>query len=90
MSNVKDPYSNGLIISFPEGDFALERIPSQFVDSADDKQHIVKDEDTLTSIAQEYYRDGKYWYLIADKNNIDDIFTLITGQELIIPHINNI
>jgi len=90
MANVKDPYSNGLIITFKEGDEALERIPSQFVDNADDKLHIVRDEETLTSIAHQYYRNGKYWYIIADRNNILDIFTLFTGQELVIPHINNI
>jgi len=90
MAKVKDPYSNGLIITYKEGDEALERIPSQFVDNAEDKSHIVRDEDTLTSIAQQFYKDGKYWYMIADRNNILDIFTLITGQELVIPHINNI
>lgn len=89
MANVKDPYSNALIISFPEGDFALERIPSRFVDNLDDELHIVQDEETLTSIAQKFYKDGKYWYLIADKNNLLDIFTLYTGQQLIIPNLNN-
>lgn len=87
---IKDPYSNGLIISYPEGDFSLERIPPQFVDNQDDKLHIVKDEDTLNSIAQQYYKEGKYWYIIADKNNLLDIFTLYTGQQLIIPNLNTV
>jgi nucleoid-associated protein YgaU len=88
--NVKDPYSNGLIISYNEGDFSLERIPPQLVDNQDDQLHIVRDEETLNSIAQQYYKEGKYWYLIADKNNLLDIFTLYTGQQLIIPHLNSI
>lgn len=90
MAQVKDPYSNGLIITYNEGDVSLERIPPQFVDNAEDRSHIVRDEETLTSIAQQYYKDGKYWYFIADKNNLLDIFSLQTGQELIIPHLNNI
>lgn len=90
MDKAKDPYNNALIISYEEGDFSLERSQLALPDSSEDILHTVRDEEKLTDIAQNYYGDGKYWYVIADRNNILDIFTLETGTKLIITHRNNL
>lgn len=90
MKKVKDPYSKALIISYEEGDFSLERSQLVLPESSLDTIYTIKDEDKLTDIAQFHYGDGKWWYVIADKNDILDIFNLETGKEIIIPHKNNL
>ena len=75
---------------YDEGDYSLDRNPVIYTDSPDDVYHIVKEDDTLTSISHKYYGTGRYWYIIADKNNILDIFYLTLGSMLVIPNKNNL
>ena len=47
--------------------------------------YIVKEGDTLTTIAEEFYGDPTKFDLIVDANNLDESTGLRVGQELIIP-----
>lgn len=84
----RDLYADGTVIQYPEGDFSLQREKMQFVEGLEDRNHIVRDSDNLLTIATKYYGNSKYWYIIADRNelNIDSIFSLLLGSELVIPH----
>ena len=47
--------------------------------------HLVKDGDSLPSIAYRAYGDATRWRRIAEANDIDDPFDLVPGRRLILP-----
>jgi nucleoid-associated protein YgaU len=58
------------------------------LESADHtQQRIVREGDTLQSIAAEAYDDPRQWRAIAQANHLADPLTLTVGQRLIIPSI---
>ena len=80
-------YYNGYYINYKENERSLERLQIIHREDLDDKSHIIRDGDTLTSISDKYYGDSLMWYLIADVNQIDNPFILDVGISLIIPNI---
>ena len=54
------------------------------------KTRVVKEGDSLWSIAAKEYGDPVHWRLIADANNITNPRRLKTGQELVIPIRENV
>lgn len=54
------------------------------------KTHIISELDTLDSIALFYYNNPLYWWIIADVNDIQDVFNLKVGNSLQIPHLNQV
>ena len=81
---MSSPYDNAIGIKYPDGTIELER--KVFNGTSNSKVHIVKDGEDLLSIAFTYYKDKGLWYVIADFNNIQDIFEEIkVDQELLIP-----
>ena len=53
--------------------------------------HIVKQDDTLDSLALEYYNNPTYFWIIADFNRINDPYiTLKVGTRIKIPAFSNI
>lgn len=85
-----NPYSIGVIFSYDEGDFSLEREPINPPKSIGDQYHPVVDGDTLSTLAYKYYQDSKYWWVIADVNVLDWTFELEVGTILMIPDIYQI
>jgi hypothetical protein len=57
--------------------------PSQSADRA--KQRVMKEGDTLQSIAAQVYDDPRKWRPIAEANNIDNPLTIQAGKGLLIP-----
>jgi len=49
------------------------------------EQHIVKDGETLFSIANFHYQDTKRWVLLAEFNLLEDPLSLVPGSILKIP-----
>jgi nucleoid-associated protein YgaU len=49
------------------------------------KKHVVKDGETLWSIAETYYKSGYNWVDLKKANNLADANVLTSGQELTIP-----
>ena len=53
------------------------------------RAHVVRDGDTLQSIAFSAYRDATRWRAIAEANDIDDPLRLERGQALAIPRLES-
>ena len=51
------------------------------------RTHLVKDGDSLQSIAYSAYHDATHWRVIAEANGIDDPLALRRGQSLAIPRL---
>ena len=85
-------YQTGRIIVETDGAETLERIPVSIQPTEKDRWHFVRATDELDALAWRYYGEivddaSKYWWLIADANNIGnpaDISNL-TGFFLLIP-----
>lgn len=76
-------YDGGRIIQFKDGSLILEAILDFQVNLF--IEHLVKDEETLFSIARKYYKETDLWYRIAEANPEIDPVELITGTSLIVP-----
>lgn len=73
----------------------LERDLVVFVESSNNKYHIITEFDRLDLLAYKYYNNivedsSKYWWLIADVNQIRNPLdlSLLVGQRIIIPDLN--
>jgi len=76
------------VIRYQEGDTSLERIYPFFPPGKNRAIHVIRDGDDLLSIAYQYYRDEKLWYIIATDNGIINPFELTVGSILYIPYDN--
>lgn len=85
-----NPYSNGSIYLFVEGDFLLDRTPIEYEQSITDKYVVIKDGEDLSKISFDNYGNSKWWWVIYDVNQLDDPFVLNTGDLLVIPELNRI
>lgn len=87
MKTIDSPYTNAIVVLYNEGDYSLEKEIKVFPETVLDTTHIVREDDTLTSLANQYYGNGRYWHVIADKNDLlnINIFSLTVGSKLIIP-----
>ena len=47
--------------------------------------HVVTATDTISNIAYKYFGDWQMWPMIADRNAIADVRTLVPGTQLVIP-----
>lgn len=87
-------YSTGKIIVFNDGSKILVREKLKLEQFVSYQIHIVKQNDELTNLAHNYYKDkvedaSKYWWLIADVNDIFDPFRLdlYIGKKIAIPNV---
>lgn len=87
-------YTDGVIITYEEGDRSIQRSKIRYSGSSADKTHITIDGERLDTISHRYYGTSKLWWLIADMNDIqDDLinpFVIPEGYELFIPSLDNI
>lgn len=81
------PYRDGYTLVYEDGESTLEtHIPNTII-SPKDKIHIVKDGESIHSIAHQYYKDSGKWYIIASANHIFNPFReIVPGTKLIIPN----
>ena len=89
-----NPYSNGTQIVFTSGEGKLLRNKIDYAPKEGDDYYTVKIGDDMTGIAYQHYRDkvdrpSRYWYVIADANNIQNPLDLTSfvGLEIVIPDI---
>lgn len=61
-----------------------------FVNTNDSIYHIVRgsEDNRLDLIANKYYSNPQYWWMIAMANNIIDPFVLVPGTTIIVPNID--
>lgn len=90
-------YVNGRIIDLGSGESELVRDVIAYQANQDDEYYTVKQDDEITRIAYEKYKDfvpdaSKYWWAIADANNIENPMDLsdLVSQEILIPNIFSI
>ena len=82
-------YDQGYIVNFKEGDQAIYRMPLAYRSSVRDKYHVIKENETLHSIAHTYYGSSYKWFILADVNDtISDVFNLTVGSTIVIPTIS--
>lgn len=91
----KNLYTNGTIID--NGDDTQVLLRNKLRGNRDVSQrnriHIVKDGERLDQISYTYYGSNRYWWVIADYNDIEDILInpfvdIQAGQKLIVPDID--
>ncbi len=87
-------YVNGRIIQFSDGTSILIRDKIIYAGQENDLYYTVKDGDELTNLAWRFYKRfvldaSKYWWIIADVNNIYNPFELddLIGKDILIPNI---
>lgn len=86
-------YINGVIIGTPDGDL-LQRDSIIFQEDSNTQYHTVTQFDRLDLLAYKFYKDlvddsSKFWWVIADVNNIMNPLDLtdLIGKKIIIPDI---
>lgn len=91
-----NPYAKGRILIFANGDQRMVRDLVDYVPKESDDYYTVQNEDTLTRIAYDFYKakrmfPSKYWWVIADANNIRNPLDMSSyiGKEIVIPDIIN-
>lgn len=87
-------YSIGYVVEFDEVEKILVREPLGIKGDESDRYHTVTDFDRLDLLAWKYYQNyvedaSKYWWLIADANNIQNPLDLeeFIGKQILIPDI---
>jgi len=88
--NQDNPFVTGFVMTYNEGDSSLERLPIKHVPSINDKLHTVRRWDNLSDLSYDYYGSSKWWWVIADVNNIFDPFNLTSNVSIIIPDLAQI
>ena len=77
-------YNDGYIVVFPDREeLLLTNFPP--LNFSNFYPHTVRDNETLLSISNDFYQDSAKWYLIAEVNNLEDPFELVTGTILNLP-----
>lgn len=87
-------YVNGKVVRFDNGEELLLRDTEQLSDTLTDKYHLLKKGERLDQLAWKYYRHvakdaAKFWWIIADTNNIFNPMELqqYVGTDLVIPNL---
>ena len=89
-----NPYANGRVLVFSDGTKKLVRDFVEYVGGEGDDYHTVRLDDTITGIANKFYKEKvdkpeRFWFIIADANNIRNPLDLSTyvGEEILIPNV---
>lgn len=88
-------YSNGFIYVYPDDDELELLRPLLNIEAAEeDEWHTVTESDRLDKLAWKFYKNvvsdaSKYWWIIADANNIYNPLDLseLVGKSILIPDI---
>ena len=87
-------YRNGTIVVGTTGEKILIREQLEFENHATNKYHTITQFDRLDLLAFDYYKNfvedpAKYWWIIADTNNIENPLDLtdLIGKRIVIPEI---
>lgn len=90
-------YASGYLLVMEGDERQLLRDPLVWIGSLEDSYHTLTDRDRLDTLAWEYYNQfvsdaSKYWWVIADANNILNPLDLadLVGKQLLIPNILNV
>lgn len=84
-----NPFTTGYVLLNLQRLYRTELV---YQKSPQDKFHIISDGDSLDSLANQYYSNDKYWWIIYDinKNVLENPFDLPVGSTLIIPYLERL
>jgi len=85
-----NPYFTGSVSLFDDGTMSLDPGPFTYQKSDADRYYTVIDNENLSSIAFEAYKDSKLWHILAKANNLFFPFELVAGTTLLIPDLNHL
>lgn len=77
--------ATGVIMLFKDDEMALDRSRLKYLESVNDKVHIIRDFDTLWDLSYDFYGSSRYWWILQDINQLENGFDLTMGASLIIP-----
>ena len=83
-----NPYSNGVIIDFGDGEFLLERETLDIPRSINDRYYTTMEGEKLHDIAFQAWNNSKFYWALMDANDLDFPFDLPEGSTLIVPDLN--
>ena len=91
-SNLWDnnPYSNGSVFRFKEGDRQLNRVPLTYTKGPKDKTYTILQGDTLHAIAQNMYGSSKWYWVLQDVNNYVLSLDITIGDNIVIPDLDTL
>lgn len=82
-------YADGYIVNLDEERKLLKSNPLSYTPSAaNDIGYILKEEEKLWDVAFRFYGNSKWWFVLAEVNNIFNPFEIPMGTNLIIPDID--
>ena len=81
-------YDRGFLVHYDDGTSSLHRTPINYIPSVADEYHTITEDETLMEIAQAKLGSQHLWYLLADINDIEDIFSLTLGDVIVIPSLD--
>lgn len=89
-------YQKGIVVTFADGSQLLQREELVYGATMKDTYHTVVEGNTLDGLAEKFYSNfvndpSKYWFLIADVNNIQNPLDIdyLLGITILIPNIFN-
>ena len=85
---INNPYVVGFVLDFGDDSPVLKRKLINYQTSEKDQFHVVRNFDTLDALAFKFFGDSKYWWIIADINQILNPFELELGTVLLIPDLD--
>jgi LysM domain len=90
-----DPYSNGFVIQFADGNMDITRTPLTLAEDSTDFFYQVMSGDTILSIAHKVWEGEepqvyRYWYVLADLNGLVNPLELEVGQQLRVPSFSRV
>tara|TARA_R110001599_G_scaffold305781_1_gene512171 strand:+ start:145 stop:456 length:312 start_codon:yes stop_codon:yes gene_type:complete len=83
-----NPYSTGSIESFEDNQPILVREKILYKPAEDDDFHLVIQGEDLTTISFKWYESSKYYWVLADVNNIENPLDLTGITGLVIPSLD--
>lgn len=84
--SIHSPYANAVLLDYKDGTKSLEKVEENILIDGSEPIHTVLQEETIFSIAFQYYGDSGLWYKICEVNNIENPFDdILEGMQLIIP-----
>lgn len=85
-----NPFYNGVVFVFPDGSLSLDRTPVQYSPSVNDRYYTVSENESITDISFAAYGDSKYWWVLADVNNIFTPWCISAGTTLVVPDLDEV
>ncbi len=81
-------YEDGYILGAPDNTEVLLS-PFNLVEAGSflsETDYTIKQGDSLFSIARDYYRDTRLWFIINEWNTLEDPIVLVTGTAIKLPN----